>query len=83
MSLYFSEGQCRIKYPLAKNMHAWRGDLDLGTFMYVRQAYHTWKMELDATAGTRWRRRRGDKSKVVTVGEEKSHFATGVPGTDV
>ena len=72
-----------IKHYLARKMHVRRGDLDLGTLMYVRQAYHTWKMNMDATAGTGWRRRTGDKSKVVAAGERKINVATGVPGTDV
>lgn len=51
--------------------------------MYVRQAYHTWKMDKDATASTPWRSRMGDKSKAVAVAERKGTFATGVPDTDV
>lgn len=68
--------KCNISGPeitshLAKNLHVWRGDQDLGTFLFVRQAYHTWMTRKDAEAermGASWRRnRRGDSSKVVDV----------------
>ncbi len=40
--------QCNVSGPginahLAKNLHVWRGDQNLGTLHFVRQAYHTWK----------------------------------------
>ncbi len=59
---------------LARGLHVWRGNLELGTFGYVRQAYHAWKMRMDAEAertGTLWRARRGDTSKIVAVEVKK------------
>ncbi|CAF9940575.1 hypothetical protein IMSHALPRED_002081 [Imshaugia aleurites] len=63
---------CDIRGPeivqrLATNLHVWRGNVELGTFMFVRQAYDTWMMEKDAEAertGTEWRRRIAHLKKV-------------------
>ena len=59
---------------LARGLHVVRGYLSLGTFAYVRQAYHAWKMRMDAEAertGKLWRARKGDTSKIVAVDAKK------------
>ncbi len=63
-----------VNGSLARGLHVLRGDLELGTFTYVRQAYHAWKMRMDAEAeqtGELWRARRGDTSKIVAVRAKK------------
>lgn len=44
--------QCNITGPdiganLARHFHVWRGSQGLGTLKYVRQAYHTWKKDME------------------------------------
>lgn len=55
---------------MASNMstalNVWRGNQDLGTFLYVRQAYHAWRIKMDAENPT-WRPRKGNVRKVVAV----------------
>ena len=63
-------GGPEINAHLARNLHVWRGDQDLGTFLFVRQAWHTWRNRMDAEMqrnGTPWRSRRGDPNVVVAV----------------
>ena len=82
--------KCGVKGPdivptLGKNLRVWRGDLDLGLFIYVRQAYHTWMNEMDAKAeqaGTKWRKRHGDLNKFVAVRERKQKFTMTVSDSE-
>lgn len=64
-------GGPEINAQLARNLHVWRGDRDLGTFLFVRQAWHTWKNRMDAEMqgkGTSWRARKGDPKMLAAVG---------------
>lgn len=51
---------------MSTSLNAWRGTQDLGTFMFVRQAYHVWRNRMDAE-NPAWRARNGNPRRVVAV----------------